>query len=127
MNNRYSRKYPKSSIPVARKLRRELTPAERKLWSLLRRNQLGTNFRKQVPIGSFIVDFFSTDTKLIVELDGSQHLSRDQAERDQMRDGYLKRLGFSVIRFHNNDILKGPEAVCRIIQEIIQSRLPDQI
>jgi len=122
MNTRYARKYPKYSIPVTRKLRQNMIPAERKLWSLLRRNQLGTHFRKQVPIGTYIVDFFSTEAKLIVELDGSQHLSRDQAERDQMRDNYLQRLGFRVIRFHNNDVLRNPEAIGRFIQDKIQDR-----
>ena len=73
------------------KLRKELTPAERKLWALLRNDQLGVNFRRQHAIGKYIPDFCSPKAKLIIELDGSQHL--EQEEYDQPRTEYLEEQG----------------------------------
>jgi very-short-patch-repair endonuclease len=71
----------------ARRLRKELTPAERKLWAYLRDDQLGFNFRRQHAIGNFIVDFICIKRKLIIELDGSQHI--EQQEYDMERTKYL--------------------------------------
>ena len=74
----------------ARKLRKELTPAEQKLWAYLRGNNLhGVNFRRQHAIGNYIVDFVSIRNKLVIELDGSQHL--EQEEHDTERTQYLNR------------------------------------
>ena len=88
------------SYQRARALRKELTPAERKLWSVLRGNQLnGVSFRRQHAIGNYIVDFVSIKHKLIIELDGSHHL--EQAEYDEERTGYLESQGYRVIRFWN--------------------------
>jgi len=76
----------------ARALRKELTPAERKLWSALRGNKLnGVSFRRQHAIGNYIVDFVSIKKKLIIELDGSQHL--EQSEYDEERTRYLELQG----------------------------------
>ena len=91
------------------KLRKELTPTERKLWVCLRNNQLGVNFRRQHAIGHYITDFCSPNAKLIIELDGSQHL--DQVEYDQERTEYLKEQGYRVIRFWNNDVMNNIEGV----------------
>jgi very-short-patch-repair endonuclease len=75
----------------ARQLRRELTPAERKLWARLRYRQLeGLHFRKQHPVGRFIVDFFCAKAKLIIEIDGDTHAEPDQAEYDQARTIWLE-------------------------------------
>jgi len=95
---------PKRTTPEgyerARALRKELTPAERKLWAYLRGNKLnGVNFRRQHAIGNYIVDFVSIKKKLIIELDGSQHL--EQTEYDNVRTGYLESQGYEVIRFWN--------------------------
>ena len=87
----------------AGELRQEPTPAERKLWAYLRGDQLnGVNFRRQHAIGNFIVDFVSIKRKLIIELDGSQHL--DQAEYDLERSKYFESLGYQVIRFWNDQV-----------------------
>ena len=89
------------SLPItqvrARSLRREMTDAERKLWSGLRGEQLGAKFRRQHPLGHYIADFVCLEMKLIVELDGSQHA--DQAVHDARRTEFLNSAGFEVMRF----------------------------
>ena len=109
---------PKRTTPKfyerARELRKELTPAERKLWAYLRGNQLhGVNFRRQHAIGNFVVDFVSIKNKLVIELDGSQHL--DQEEYDAERTAYLESQGYKVIRFWNNQIMNDINGVLRAI------------
>jgi very-short-patch-repair endonuclease len=84
----------------ARALRRDMTDAERKLWSGLRGEQLGFKFRRQHPLGNYISDFACLDPKLIVELDGSQH--EDNRAYDQARDAFFKAHGFDVMRFPSN-------------------------
>ena len=81
------------------KLRKELTPAERKLWSRIRNDQLGVTFRRQRRVGIYIPDFSSPKAKLIVELDGSQHLEQDASQYDEERTKYLESQGYRVIRF----------------------------
>ena len=91
---------PKRSNPRTKhnaiKLRKALTPAERKLWAILRNDQLGVNFRRQHAIGNYIPDFVCIEKKLILELDGSQHL--EQVEYDEERTKYFETLGYKVIR-----------------------------
>jgi very-short-patch-repair endonuclease len=91
------------------KLRKELTPAERKLWSRIRNDQLGVTFRRQHAVGNYIPDFCSPKAKLIIELDGSQHL--EQEEYDEERTRYLESQGYKVIRFWNNDVMNNIEGV----------------
>ncbi len=94
----------------ARRLRRQSTDAERTLWRLLRNRQLGGHkFRRQSPIGSYIVDFFCLERKLVIEIDGGKHQLRAQA--DQERTQWLEERGYRVIRFWNNQVLAEPEAV----------------
>jgi very-short-patch-repair endonuclease len=94
----------------ARKLRHELTPAERKLWAVLRGDQLnGASFRRQHAIGPYIADFCSIKAKLIIELDGSQHL--EQEEYDAERTKYLETQGYKVLRFWNNEVLNNLDGV----------------
>jgi very-short-patch-repair endonuclease len=97
------------SLASARKLRRNLTDAERKLWHYLRQRQLGGfHFRKQCPIGPFIADFACLKAKLIVEVDGGQHA--DSAS-DQARDAWFAAHGYWTLRFWNNDVLQNVEGV----------------
>ena len=99
---------------LARKLRQKPTPAERKLWAYLRRDQLnGVNFRRQHAIGNYIVDFCSPKHKLIIELDGSQHL--EQKEYDAERSAYFGSRGYRVMRFWNNAVMNDMEGVLRAI------------
>jgi very-short-patch-repair endonuclease len=99
----------------ARELRKELTPAEQKLWAYLRNNKLnGINFRRQQAIGRFVVDFVSIKNKLVIELDGSQHLK--QEEYDIERSQYLEAQRYKVIRFWNDKVLNVIEGVIRAIE-----------
>ena len=91
------------------KLRKESTPAERKLWSRIRDDQLGVTFRRQHAVGNYILDFCCPKAKLIIELDGSQHL--DQEEYDEERTKYLESEDYKVIRFWNNDVMNNIDGV----------------
>ena len=100
-------------------LRKESTPAEHKLWSRLRNHQLGVTFRRQHGIGNYIPDFCSPKAKLIIEMDGSQHL--DQHEYDEERTKYFDSIGYKVIRFWNNDVMKDIDSVIRAIIQAMES------
>ncbi len=94
---------------IRKKLRNSATPQEVIIWSRLRNGRLDYKFRKQHSIGKYIVDFYCPEKKLIVEIDGSQHID-SQREYDLVRDKYLKDLDFKVLRFWDNDVnnnLKG--------------------
>ena len=95
-----------SSLKNAKQLRKQATPMEIKLWSHLRsRRFMGLKFRRQCPIGCYIVDFICIEKKLIIELDGGQHNEPIQQEYDMCRTAYLKDLGFNVLRFWNNEVV----------------------
>jgi very-short-patch-repair endonuclease len=95
----------------ARQLRGQMTDAERRLWYFLRRRNLGGyKFRRQQIIGRYIVDFVCLQKRLIVEVDGSQHV--DQAPRDAQRTAWLESQGFRVIRFWNDEVLRETRSVC---------------
>ena len=112
-----SKAYAKA-LPKARRLRRSETDAERTLWRLIRGRQLnGHKFRRQVPIGPYVADFFCLASKLIEEIDGGQHAVRIEA--DEARSAHLAKFGYRVIRFWNNDVLQNPEGVLlRIIEAL---------
>jgi very-short-patch-repair endonuclease len=113
------RQPPELTRQRARRLRREETDAERKLWTRLRSRKLrGAKFRRQVPIGSFIADFAVIERKLVVELDGGQHL--EQAARDTARTAYLAQRGFRVIRFWDHEVLLDLDAVIARIEAALQ-------
>ncbi|MGD2118943.1 MAG: DUF559 domain-containing protein [Chromatiales bacterium] len=99
-----------NKIERARELRKNQTDAERKLWQHLRnRNLLEFKFRRQHTIGPYVVDFVCLALKLVVELDGSQHMQNE--EYDQRRARYLNEKGYEVFRFWNNDILERIDSV----------------
>ena len=103
---------------LARQLRRNQTDAEKYLWSRLRNRQLeGFKFRRQVPIGRYVVDFICSDKNLIVELDGGHHA--DQVSADQERSRELGNRGYHVIRFWNNDVLANADGVLESICETL--------
>ena len=94
----------------ARELRKNQTDAENLLWRHIRNRQLnGYKFRRQLPIGSYIVDFACLSLKLIIEVDGSQHMNN--VNYDNSRTQYLENQNFRVLRFWNNDVLKQSGAV----------------
>lgn len=113
----------------ARRLRRNMTDSEQVLWSRLRGKQiLGVQFYRQKPIGDCIVDFFAPRTKLVVEVDGSQHMEADHARKDKRRDAYLASLGLRVLRFNSRQVLQETDAVVEVIfrtmEEWIESKNP---
>jgi len=98
----------------AGELRKEPTPAEVKLWAYLRTRRVdGIHFRRQHSIGSYIADFSAPRRKLIIELDGSQHL--EQEEYDAERTAFLESKGYRVIRFWNGDVMNDIQGVLRAI------------
>ncbi len=101
----------------AKELRKEMTPAEHKLWSALQGKQLGVKFRRQHAIGPYITDFCCIKEKLIIEVDGSQHL--DQADYDEERTAYFQSRGYRVLRFWNNQVTNDLNGVIVAIQEIL--------
>jgi very-short-patch-repair endonuclease len=101
---------PKDPKSHARRLRRDQTDAERLLWRHLRGRYLnGFKFRRQHPLGRFIVDFCCSERSLVVELDGGQHA--EQAEKDARRTAYLNQIGCRVVRYWDHDVLSDPDAV----------------
>jgi very-short-patch-repair endonuclease len=114
---RKKRSNPKT-MHQAIQLRRKSTPAERRLWSRIRDDQLGVTFRRQHAIGNYIPDFCCPKAKLILELDGSQHLM--QVEYDEDRTKYFETLGYRVIRFWNHAIMKDIDAVVLAILHALE-------
>ncbi|NQD36823.1 endonuclease domain-containing protein [Permianibacter sp. IMCC34836] len=105
----------------AKSLRRNMTDAEQLLWRHLRAHRLnGEKFRRQQPLGPYIVDFIHFDARLIVEADGGQH---NGSIRDQNRDAWLEQQGFKILRFWNNDILNNTDAVLTVIFEAVSGPL----
>ncbi|PSF14306.1 DNA (cytosine-5-)-methyltransferase [Marinobacter fuscus] len=102
----------------AKQLRKNMTEAEKRLWFHLRAYRLnGKRFRRQQPLGPYIVDFIHFGSKIIVEADGSQH---HQSETDQVRDEWLRSRGYKVLRFWNHDILKQLDVVLSVIYEAVE-------
>jgi very-short-patch-repair endonuclease len=101
-------------------LRKVPTPAERKLWSRIRNDQLGVTFRRQHAVGNYIPDFCCPKAKLILEMDGSHHL--EQEGYDEERTKYFESLGYKVIRFWNNQVMKDIESVIKAIMYELESR-----
>lgn len=97
----------------ARTMRKKMTEAELKLWNEIRAHRLmGLSFRRQLPVGSYIVDFACPAKRMIVEVDGSQHAGAEAAEKDVLRSRALQELGWTVLRFWNDDVLRDVDNVC---------------
>jgi len=109
----------------ARSLRRDPTDAEAVIWYNLRRHGIaGYNFRRQHPFGPYILDFYCPAGRLVVELDGGQHLDMDNARRDQERTTYLEQHGLRVLRFNNIQALKETKAVLDVILKLLEDPSP---
>src|SRR5713226_3972730 len=110
----------------ARALRKRLTPQEVKLWVKLRElKPLGYHFRRQAPIGRYIVDFISFRSQLIIEADGGQHGMLEGARSDQVRDAFLQSQGFRVLRFWNSDIDANLAGVMESVLRALRDPPPD--
>ena len=108
---------------LAARLRDNATDAERKLWAMLRRGQIaGLRFRRQQPIGPYVVDFYCSAAKLIIELDGDQHGSDSHALYDRTRTCWLMVRGYCVLRFANGEFLKNPQTVLDGIAHVLEGR-----
>ena len=106
---------------LARMLRNNQTPAERKLWAILCNRQIdGIKFRRQQPIGNYVVDFVSFEKRLIIEIDGGHHSEAKVEEKDSERTKRLKEQGFKFLRFWNNDVLQNTDGVFTRIKGTLQ-------
>ena len=106
------------TVSRAKALRKRQTDAEAVLWKHLRDRRLGDHkFRRQQPLGPYIVDFVCFEKRLIVELDGGQHNQRSAADAD--RDAWLESQGYQVLRFWNNEVFRQAEAVKEVIAEAL--------
>ncbi len=123
MNPHPPAKLPDDIRTWAREMRGSMTDAEALLWKLLRNRRIaGAKFRRQHPIGRYILDFYCAEEKLAIELDGSQHA--ESVAYDQHRDSWLRARGIRVLRFRNNQMLTETEAVLETIYLSLLSPLP---
>jgi very-short-patch-repair endonuclease len=113
-------RYRRSLTPRARALRRESTPAERKLWYEFLR-MLPEKFTRQKPLGGYIADFYCSRQRLVIELDGDSHFSPDAQRHDAGRTRKLQDLGIRVLRFTNTEVMEAFEAVCVRIRQGLES------
>ena len=115
-----------SQLENARRLRREMTPHECKLWYLFLR-KYPVKIYKQRIIGKYIVDFYCASAKLVIEVDGSQHYEPQSMAYDMDRSMFLSTFGLEVLRFSNRDIDRDFRSVCEQIDITIQNRLQDPL
>lgn len=107
-------------LGFARAMRADPTPAENRLWQMVRGRRLGgLKFKRQEPMGPYIVDFVCHDRRLIVEVDGGQH---SQSQQDRIRDGYFDEAGYRVLRFWNDEVMQNADGVAGHILEIARAR-----
>jgi very-short-patch-repair endonuclease len=109
----------------AKELHRNMTDTEAKLWRHLRAHRMGdVHFRNQHAIGNYVVDFCAPRKKLIIELDGSQHL--EQEEYDAERTAFFESRGYRVLRFWNNDVMNNMDAVLKLIWSVLNEEERDE-
>ena len=109
-------------LETARRLRKEMTPHERKLWYLFLR-KYPVKIYKQRIIGRFIVDFYCAPAGLVIEVDGAQHYDPQGVAYDSERSAFLTALGLEILRFSNRDIDRNFQSVCTQIDLVLQTRL----
>lgn len=116
------------ALSFARSLRKNMTPAEKLLWRKLRAGRCADfKFRRQVPIGSYIVDFACITAKLIIEIDGNSHYRAGAQERDRKREGVLQDLGFTFMRFGERECLESIDSIVERIKLFLETPLPDPL
>ena len=125
-----SSKKPTWRVPTrqsvrARALRRNLTDAERIIWYGVRAHRLnGASFRRQDPIGPFIVDFVCHSARLVVEVDGGHHFEAEQEKRDARREAFLTARGYRLLRFSNRDVMTNRQGVLEAIADAVRVASP---
>ena len=115
--------YDHRNVQLAKNLRKNMTPWERKLWYCFLKTY-SVRFQRQKPIDRYIVDFYCAKAKLIIELDGSGHYETESIENDRKRTEKLESLGYKVIRFTNLDVDNNFYGVCTVIDETVKNTLP---
>lgn len=119
--------YNKANIPLAKELRKNMTPWERKLWYEFLRSY-PVRFQRQKALGDFIADFYCAKAGLVVELDGGGHYTAEQKEKDAVRTAALESMGLRVVRICNLDVDRNFEGVCTYIDNAVKGRLsPSQL
>ena len=113
------KEYNKANIPLAKNLRKNMTPWERKLWYEFLRTY-PVRFQRQKAIGNYIVDFYCAKAKTVIELDGSGHCEDEQRAYDETRTKELEQLDLRVLRFSNLDIDKNFDGVCEYIERAVK-------
>ena len=115
-----------SKIAFARTLRSSMTPGERVIWKKIRAKRFhNLKFRRQVPIGPFIVDFLCLEKKLVIEIDGYTHGEQSVKEYDKRRERYLRKRGFAVLRFTNVQAVESTEIVLNKIRAFLKIKLEE--
>jgi very-short-patch-repair endonuclease len=114
-----------STTEKAKALRKRMTFPEQWLWLHVRANKMGVHFRRQVPFGPYIHDFFCVRQRIVIEIDGSQHQTDEAVEYDHHRDEYLRSFGFSVLRFSNKECLHDCISVLSKIKSVIAKSLQE--
>ena len=100
-------------------MRKEQTPQEEKLWFELRHSKLGVKFKRQHSIGGYITDFYCREYKLIVEIDGGIHNTKENQEYDKIRDGYFSTLRYKILRFTNEEVDENMEMVLEKVKDFL--------
>jgi very-short-patch-repair endonuclease len=110
-----------ANVEVARRLRRDQTPAERRFWTLVRTlREQGWHFRRQATIGNYVVDFACKSAGLVFEIDGDTHYVADAAQKDAVRTAYLQGRGYRVVRFTNADVVDNPDGVYLVVEGLLR-------
>jgi very-short-patch-repair endonuclease len=103
---------------LAKVLRKNSTIQERRLWNMLKNHQFhGLKFKRQQPMGNYIVDFICKEAKIIIEVDGGQHNEKENILSDNIRTQYLENRGYKVLRFWNNEVYENIEGVIKRIEQ----------
>jgi very-short-patch-repair endonuclease len=112
-------------VPRARRLRRDMTIAEKRIWRRLRElAPAGAHLRRQATIGPYIVDFACHTKRIVVEIDGGQHGEPTRHDQDRVRDDFLNASGYRVLRFWNNDVMQNLDGVIGVIADAFESAAP---
>jgi very-short-patch-repair endonuclease len=119
-------RYRKDLKSRGRRLRRDQTPAERKLWYVYLCDH-PFKFTRQKPLGQYIADFYCARSLLAVELDGDSHFSVEAEKRDAMRTQQLARLGIRIVRFKNSEVMEQFEGVCMRIEDALRANEPEDL
>ena len=112
--------YNKANVPLAKTLRKNMTPWERKLWYDFLKDY-SVRFQRQKAIGNYIVDFYCAKARLVIELDGGGHYTEEQAKKDELRTKELESMNLTVVRICNLDIHRNFQGVCEFIDTTVKS------